>query len=50
MNLQGRMVQKTSKKGATYEALIITFPSGYEKLVFLDNAEKFLINAINEKK
>lgn len=50
MNLQGRMEKKTNKDGKEYEVLIITFPNGYEKLVFLDNSEKFLIKTITEKK
>lgn len=36
-------VEKTSKKGQTYTALEITFPSGYKKLVFLTPAEKHLV-------
>lgn len=50
MNLQGRMEKKISKEGKEYEVLIITFPNGYEKKVFLENAEKFLISLENNKK
>ena len=32
-------VEKTSKNGNPYHVLEITFPGGYKKLVFLDNAE-----------
>lgn len=38
-----KAVQKTSKKnGATYVVLEVTFPNGYKKLVFLDQAEQYL--------
>lgn len=50
MNLQGRLEKRISKKNTEYEVLIITFPNGYEKAVFLDNAEKFLVKANTEKK
>lgn len=50
MNLQGRMEKRKNKEGKEYEVLIITFPNGYEKMVFLDNSEKFLIKTITEKK
>lgn len=49
MNLQGKMQKKLSKKGEEYEVLILTFPNGYEKIVFLDNSEKFLINTMTQK-
>ena len=49
MNLQGKMQKKLSKKGEEYEVLILTFPNGYEKMVFLDNSEKFLINTMTQK-
>lgn len=50
MNLQGRMETKLNKQGVQYEVLIITFSNGYEKMVFLDNSEKFLIKQLAEKK
>lgn len=36
-------MQKKSKNGNEYFCLEITFPSGYKKIVFLDNAESFLV-------
>lgn len=50
MNLQGRMEKRKNKEDKEYEALIITFPNGYEKMVFLNTSEKFLIKTITEKK
>ncbi len=50
MNLQGKLEKRISKKNTEYEVLIITFPNGYEKTVFLDKAEKFLIKVNEEKK
>lgn len=38
-------LQKKGKNGNDYFCLEITFPSGYKKLVFLDNAEQFLVMA-----
>ena len=37
-------VQKTSKKGVPYMVLEVTFPSGYKKIVFLEQAEQYLVN------
>lgn len=38
-----KAVEKTSKKnGSTFVCLEITFPNGYKKLVFLDQAEQYL--------
>lgn len=38
-----KVVEKTSKKnGAKFVCLEITFPNGYKKLVFLDQAEQYL--------
>lgn len=36
-------VVKSSKKGVDYIALEITFPGGYKKIVFLEQAEQFLV-------
>lgn len=39
------VIEKASKKtGEVYTCLKITFPTGYEKLVFLTPAEKHLVN------
>lgn len=37
------VVEKTSKKGNSYTALEIIFPNGYKKLIFLDEAEKYMV-------
>lgn len=38
-----KAVEKTSKKnGQKFICLEITFPNGYKKLVFLDQAEQYL--------
>lgn len=37
------VIEKTSKKGNPYTALEITFPNGYKKLIFLDEAEKYMV-------
>lgn len=36
------VVTKTSKKGNSYTALVITFPNGYKKTVYLEQAEQYL--------
>lgn len=38
-----KVVEKISKTGNPYQCLIIVFPNGYEKTVFLEAAEKFMI-------
>lgn len=39
--------EKVSKKtGELYSCMVVQFPNGYEKVVFLDTAEKFLIETI----
>lgn len=40
------VVNKVSKNGKPYTALEITFPSGYKKLVFLSDAEKYLVSSM----
>lgn len=37
------LVEKVSKNGVPYTALEIVFPTGYKKLVFLNDAEKALV-------
>lgn len=39
------VLEKTSKSGNTYICLEVTFPSGYKKLVYLEQAEQFLAMA-----
>lgn len=38
-----KVVDKVSRDGNPYQALEITFPNGYKKLVFLTPAEKYMI-------
>ena len=48
MNVKCEVVTRKSKKtGAEYTALEITFPNGYKKLVFLDNAETYMVLAMS---
>lgn len=37
-----QIMTKVSKSGVEYRCLLITFPNGYEKVVYLDKAEQFL--------
>lgn len=41
-----RLEEKVSKSGTTYKVLIITFANGYEKMVFLDKAETYMIEQL----
>ena len=43
ITLQGQLVQRVSKKGVPYVALIIELFPKVNKLVFLDNAEVALL-------
>ncbi len=47
MEFSVKLVERISKNGQPYSALLIVFPSGYEKLVFLTPAEKHLVNLTN---
>lgn len=38
-----KVVEKISKSGSPYKCLVIVFPNGYEKTVFLDSAEKYML-------
>ena len=46
MEIKGRLEKKVSKSGKEYFVLIIKFANGYEKQVFLDSAEIYLLNSI----
>lgn len=37
-----KAIEKTTKTGKSYVCLVVTFPNGYEKYVFLDLAEQYL--------
>lgn len=47
MEFTVNIVNKVSKNGVPYTALEIVFPSGYKKLVFLSEAEKYLVSLTN---
>lgn len=44
------LVERESKKtGNVYTALELTFENGYKKLVFLDNAETYMLSGLSVK-
>lgn len=47
MDLKCQLVTRTSKQGKPYEVIVIQLTNSYEKLVFLDTAEKELIKFSN---
>lgn len=47
MDVKCRLETRTSKEGRPYEVLVIQLTSTYEKLVFLDSAEKELLKLSN---
>lgn len=47
MELKCSLETRTSKEGKPYEVIVIKLTDTYEKLVFLDNAEKELIKVSN---
>lgn len=48
MDLKCRLETRTSKEGKPYEVVVIKLTDTYEKLVFLDSAEKELIKMTNQ--
>lgn len=48
MDVKCRLETRTSKEGKPYEVLVIKLTDTYEKLVFLDSAEKELIKISND--
>ncbi len=47
IKLEAEMKQGVSKKtGAPFEYLCLHFPNGYDKMVFLQFSEKFMINSL----
>lgn len=47
MNCECCLVEKVSRKtGNKYKVLIVEFPNGYKKLVFLEEAELFMLEEI----
>lgn len=48
MDLKCQLVTRTSKEGKPYEVIVIQLTDTYEKLVFLDSAEKELIKMTNK--
>lgn len=43
-----RLETRTSKNGNEYQVLVLVFKNGYEKQVFLDKSEIFMIKAMLE--
>lgn len=50
MNVNCTLETRISKKGSSYQVLVIKLTPNYEKLVFLDKAEIELLNSSNSKK
>lgn len=48
MDVKCRLETRTSKEGKPYEVLVIQLTNTYEKLVFLDSAEKELLKLSND--
>lgn len=48
MEVIGRIETRTSKKGTSYQVLVINLTDTYEKLVFLTNAELELLKATSK--
>lgn len=47
MNCKCCIVEKVSNKtGNKYKVLIVEFPNGYKKRIFLEEAELFMLEAI----
>lgn len=42
-DLKGKLEKRVSKNGNEYVVLVVTFPNGYEKIVFLEDAELFIL-------
>lgn len=49
INLQCSLETRESKKGSTYQVIVIKLTDTYEKLVFLENAELELLKIKNSK-
>lgn len=45
IDLKGKLEKRVSKKGSEYVVLLITFPNGYQKMVFLEDAELFMLGS-----
>lgn len=50
MDLKCQLVTRTSKEGKPYDVIVINLTDTYEKLVFLDSAEKELLRLTNDDK
>lgn len=47
MLVKGEIVTKKSRKtGNDYTVLVLTFSNGYQKYVFLDTAETFMLSSL----
>ena len=43
-----RIEEKISKTGTKYSVLVIIFSNGYEKSVFLDKAEEYMLKELSK--
>lgn len=43
-----RLEEKVSKAGTKYVVLVLTFTNGYEKIVFIDKAEEYMLKELNK--
>lgn len=50
MDLKCQLVTRTSKEGKPYDVIVINLTSTYEKLVFLDSAERELLKLSNNER
>lgn len=50
MEVKATLVEKTSKKGNTYQAIEIQLTPNYKKIVFLESAELEILKMQNENK
>ncbi|WP_181981896.1 hypothetical protein [Holdemania filiformis] len=46
IKLEAEMKVGTSKAGKPFEYLSLSFPNGYDKMIFLSPAEKYMLQGI----
>ena len=49
MDLNCQLVTRTSKEGKRYDVIVIKLTDTYEKLVFIDSAEKELLKLTKDE-
>lgn len=45
-----QLEERTSQKGNPYKVLVITFKNGYQKIVFLEKSELYMLEALAQNK